>query len=214
MGSKVAIVLGATGLVGSALVNHLSACPEFKKIYALTRRPVNFPMANVKNHIIDFDDLNKDQDAFRGDILFSCLGTTKKKAGSIAAQRKVDVQYQFDAAKLAAANAVQHYLLVSSSGANAKSYHPYLNMKGVLEDKIKQLDFKRISIFQPSLLLGNRPETRFGEHVAGIVLPVVCRLPGFKKFRPISGQQVAKKMVSVSLQPGPRLEFFKTDQIF
>lgn len=214
MANKIAIVLGATGLVGKSLVNQLSTCPQFKKVHAITRRPVNFPMANVENHVIDFENMSASNNAFQGDILFSCLGTTKKQAGSIDAQRRVDVDYQLEAAKLAANNAVKQYVLVSSSGANAKNPNPYLKMKGELEEQVKKLSFERISIFQPSLLLGSRPETRLGEKVGGVVLPALCRLPGLKKFRPISGQQVAKKMIAVSMEAGPSLSYFRLDEIF
>ena len=142
------------------------------------------------------------------------MGTTRKQAGSIAAQRKVDLDYQYRAAQLAAERGVGHYLLVSSSGANPKSANPYLQMKGELEEKVQQLPFERISIFQPSLLLGKRPEVRLGEKLGALLLPVLCTLPGLRRYRPIRGEEVAAKMVRVSRQPGASREWFKLDELF
>ena len=142
------------------------------------------------------------------------MGTTRRQAGSIAGQRKVDVDYQYHAARLAADHGVRHYLLVSASGANANSQNPSLRMKGELEEKVQALPFERISIFQPSLLLGQRAEFRLGEKAGAILLPIICRIPGLRRYRPIRGEEVAAKMVQVSRQPGPPREWLRLDQIF
>ena len=126
--NNVAIIIGATGLVGSALVKKLAGAEHVEKIITLTRRPVNHTSSNVENHVVNFDQLEDDTALFKGDFLFSCMGTTRSKAGSIAAQREVDLEYQFKAAQLAAQNGVPHYLLISSSGANDKSNNPYLKI--------------------------------------------------------------------------------------
>ena len=120
---------------------------------------------------IHYYPLHFSKEPLKGDVLFSCLGTTKKQAGSIAAQRIVDFDYQLQIAQIAVENGVPHYLLVSSSGANAKSRAAYMKMKGELEEQVKALPFQRISIFQPSLLLGDRPESRFGEQLAALFMP-------------------------------------------
>ncbi|MCX7552249.1 NAD-dependent epimerase/dehydratase family protein [Marinicella sp. S1101] len=211
---KKAIVLGATGLVGSKLIEHLAKEPTIEKVVAVTRRPVAYESEKIINAVVDFDGLEKHRDLFNGDVLFSCLGTTLKQAGSIAAQRVVDFDYQYIVAKMAADNQVNHYLLVSSSGANANSKSPYLKMKGELEDAISSLPFKRISILQPSLLIGERESFRLAETVGSWVLPVVCKLPGLKKYRPISGDQVAEKMVTLGLSAGQSREVYRLDEVF
>ena len=211
---KTAIVIGATGLVGNALVEQLADADHIDKIITLTRRPAKHPAVKVFNQVVDFERLDEFASLFSADYLFSCLGTTKKQAGGIESQRKVDLDYQFNAAKLAANNGVNHYLLVSSSGANEKSNNPYLQMKGELEHKVQSLPFQRISIFQPSLLLGQRPEVRFGEKLGSLILPVLCRIPLLRKYRPITGKQVAAKMLSVSRQSGKSPEWFHLDEIF
>jgi len=212
--SHIAIVIGATGLVGSALVNKLANAQHVEKIITLTRRPISYTSSKVENHVVNFDHLENNATLFKGDFLFSCMGTTRRQAGSIAAQREVDLEYQFKAAECAAQNGIPHILLVSSSGANEKSNNPYLKMKGELEQRIKLLPFKRISFFQPSLLMGPRNEFRFGEKLGGLVLPVLSFIPGLKRYRPITGEQVAEKMVRVSQQSGVSLEYFRLDEIF
>jgi len=211
---KIAIVIGATGLVGRSLVDRLADADHIDKVITLTRRPAKHLSSKVFNQIVEFDHLEDYASSFSADFLFSCLGTTLQQAGSIAAQRKVDLEYQFKAAQLAASNGLHHYLLVSSSAANDQSNNPYLKMKGELEQRIKSLPFERISIFQPSLLLGQRPDFRLGEKLGSWALPVLCNIPWLRRFRPISGEQVAAKMVQVSRQPGQALEWFRLDEIF
>ena len=211
---KIAIVIGATGLVGRALVEQLVQAEHISKIVTLTRKVTEHASLKVVNHVVDFDHLQDHAGAFNGDILFSCLGTTIKQAGSVAAQRKVDVEYQFQAAQLAANNGVDHYLLVSSSGANANSGRSYLKMKGDLEQRVQSLPFKRISIFQPSLLLGQRNHFRVGEKVGSWVMNLLCFLPMLRRFRPITGDQVAAKLVQVSQQDGAPLAWFRLEELF
>ncbi|MGS0497244.1 short chain dehydrogenase [Pseudoalteromonas sp. S1727] len=213
--NKTAIVIGATGLVGSQLVKQLVEHVHISQVITLTRRPVPCKNKKVTNHVVDFDHLAQHAPLFKGDVLFSCLGTTKKTAGSITAQRKVDFDYQFQAAELAVNMGVTHYLLVSSSGANAHSSNAYLKMKGELENAVKKLPFKRISIIQPSLLLGQRDgDFRIGEKIGSVLLPVLSMLPGLKKFKPISGEQVAVKMCNVCTQEGVGVEYFTLNELF
>jgi len=211
---KIAIVIGATGLVGRTLVDHLAEADHIGKIITLTRRSAKHPSSKVVNHVVDFEYLDDYAESFNANIFFSCLGTTVKQAGSITAQRKVDLDYQFKAAQLASNNGVEHYLLVSSSAANEQSNSAYLKMKGELEQRIKLLPFKRISIFQPSLLLGQRADFRLGEKVGSWMMNALCLVPWLQRFRPITGEQVAAKMVLVSQQPGQSVELFRLDDIF
>ncbi|REG86597.1 NAD-dependent epimerase/dehydratase family protein [Marinomonas pollencensis] len=195
---KTAVVIGATGLVGRALVDQLVGMASIDRVVTLTRCPAPHSAAKVDNHQVDFDHLEASENLFKADFLFSCLGSTLKQAGSLQAQRKVDLDYQLCAAKLALKQGVCHYLLVSSSGANAKSKSAYLAMKGELESKVKALPFSCISIFRPSLLLGEREEFRLAETLATYCLPILARVPGLKRYRPIRGSEVAQKMAQVS----------------
>lgn len=210
---KIAIVIGATGLVGRALVDHLAEAEHICKIITLTRTSAEHPSTKVFNQVVNFDHLENYTESFNADLLFSCLGTTLKQAGTITAQRKVDLDYQFKAAQIAVNMGVDHYLLVSSSGANEKSNSPYLKMKGVLEQRIKSLPFKRISIFQPSLLIGQRADFRLVEKIGCCLMTALCVIPWLRRFRPITGEQLAAKMALVSQQSGPSIELFQLDDI-
>ena len=211
---KTAVVIGATGLIGAALVERLVAAKHISKVVTLTRRSSPHSSSKVVNHVVDFENLQVDSVFESADLLFSCLGTTLKQAGSVAAQRKVDLDYQYAVAELAANKGVKHYLLVSSSGANAKSRSAYLKMKGELEQKIKSLPFAHISIFQPSLLIGQRTDFRFGESLGSLLMPALCMVPLLRRYRPIHGDQVAEKMVEVSHCSDEKTEYFVLDQIF
>lgn len=211
--SKIALVIGATGLIGRALVKELLVKKDISKVITLTRRPLLLDQLEIndsteseavyekfENHIVDFSNLAQCSKCFKqADMLFSCLGTTKKSAGSIERQRTVDVDYQYEAARLAKSNGVTQYYLVSSSGASASSLSSYLKMKGELEDKVIALGFNRCVIFQPSLLIGDRENKRPGEFFAGKIMPLLSYIPVLKKYRPIKGIEVAKKMAQVSI---------------
>ncbi len=212
--NKTAIVVGATGLVGKALVDQLAAADHIDRVVVLARRALSHPSDKVACHTVEFDKLDQYGDLFRGDILFSCLGTTRKQAGSIEAQRIVDFDYQYQAAQLAAKQGVEHYLLVSSSAANANSNNAYLKMKGELEERVEQLSFQRTSILQPSLLLGERDHVRVGEVVGSWILPALCKLPPLQRYRPIQGHEVAAKMVQLSLSAVGGVERLVLEQVF
>jgi uncharacterized protein YbjT (DUF2867 family) len=209
-----AIVLGATGLVGRSLVAELADAAHIDRVVTLTRRHAPVLSSKVINHVVDFARLAQHASLLAGDYLFSSLGTTRKQAGSIEAQRKVDFEYQLTAAELAASNGVSHYLLVSSTGADAGSGNPYLKMKGELEERVLQLPFPRISIFQPSVLVGERADPRAGEKLGALILGGLRFIPGVRRYRPIRGEQVAAKMVMVSAAPGPARELFQLDDVF
>ena len=211
---KVAIVIGGTGVVGRELVAQLAQAEHIGLVRSLTRRTIEYQDSKIENHVIDFENLEASRELFNGDVFFSCLGTTKKAAGSIQAQRRVDLDYQLACAELAKQQGVQHALLVSSSGANRHSPMAYPKMKGQLEHALKQLKFTRLTILQPSLLLGTREKKRVGEELAAAILPALTKLPGLRKARPIQGAQVAERMVQESLNDTAGSITLTLDEIF
>ena len=211
---KRVVVLGATGLVGKHAVERLSRKDEIEQVVAVTRRSVDYTSRKVINEVVDFERLDAHREVFGGDALFSCLGTTRKQAGSVAAQRRVDYDYQYAVARMASENGVGHYLLVSSGGADSNAGNAYSRMKGELEEAVAEMEFERISIFQPSLIVGDRDQFRFGETLAKWVLPVLTCLPTLRKYRAITGDAVAKKMVGVTVSSGEPKEVYHLDEIF
>ena len=147
-----ALIIGATGATGTELTKQLLEQEEFTEVHAFVRNvpKINHPKLNV--HKVDFNEINTWSEKLKGDVLFLAMGTTLKTAGSKEAQYKVDVTYQFETAKAAANNNVPKLILVSSIGANHKSIFFYPKIKGLLEEKVKKLNFKYIYILRPPVL--------------------------------------------------------------
>lgn len=213
---KTAIVIGATGLIGNLLVNKLLNDNRYRSVKVFSRRSTGINHPKLEEHLVDFDEMDQWKNQISGDELFSAMGTTIRKAKSTSIQYKVDVTYQYEFAKAASENGVKNYFLVSSSGANAKSKLFYLKIKGELDEKVKSLPFEKIRIFRPSLLLGDRPQKRFGEKAAEIILKIIVPvLPFLKNQRPIEGEKVANAMIgSANLDDKERIRIFELDEIF
>lgn len=211
---KTALVIGATGLVGKALVMDLLDDPRYEKVRIFVRRSMNIQHSKLEEHLIDFDHPETWSDLVVGDVLFSVLGTTLKKAGSKQKQYTIDYTYQYSFARAALQQGVPQYILVSSSGANEKSMIFYSRMKGELERDIKKLPFSSIVIFQPSLLIGPREEERAGERAGYKLLKFLNAAGLFKRYRPIQGYQVARAMKLAALNPQPGTRVYTLDEIF
>jgi uncharacterized protein YbjT (DUF2867 family) len=213
---KTAIVIGATGLIGKILVNKFLDDERYKTVQVFARKSSGINHPKLIEHVVDFDKIEKWKSDISGDELFSAMGTTIRKAKSTTVQYKVDVTYQYEFAKAASENGVKNYFLVSSAGANAKSKLFYMRIKGELEEKVKLLNLNKIRIFRPSLLLGERPEKRFGEKAAERILKIVVPIfPFLKNQRPIEGDKVARAMiVSANETDSERIKIFEPLEIF
>ncbi len=195
---KIAIVIGATGLVGSELVARLLADARYGTVRVFVRRSTGIEHEKLDERIVDFDQLDSWAVELQGDEFYSALGTTIKQAGSKENQYRIDYTYQFEAARVTAANGIPTCLLVSAAGANHKSMVFYSRIKGELEEAVKALPFKRVALFQPSLLLGQREVTRTAERCTEIALKAVDWIPGIRKYRGIPAATVAAAMVAVA----------------
>jgi uncharacterized protein YbjT (DUF2867 family) len=195
---KKALILGATGLVGSELLQQLLNDDYFSQVVVLTRRSIGITHPKLKEEIIDFDKPESWQDKVKGDVLFSAFGTTIKTAGSKAAQWKIDYTYQYQMAMAARTNGVPAMVLVSSAGASPNSRIFYSRMKGELDRDIKALGFERFTILKPSILAGNRKEKRAGESVGLVLGKLIGIIPYLIRYRAIPASVVAKAMVNAS----------------
>ncbi|WP_442600040.1 oxidoreductase [Neobacillus sp. D3-1R] len=170
MNKKTALIAGATGLVGNELLHILLNSQKYEKIFALVRRPLKVKHPNLMEVICDFERLEEFEQYFAVDDVFCTLGTTIKKAKTKEAMYRIDVEYPIAIAELAKEKGAKHFLIVSSVNANKNSRIWYSKMKGELEEKLKEIPYETMSIFQPSLLLGNRSEFRLLEKIGiGIV---------------------------------------------
>ena len=213
---KTAIVIGATGLIGNQLVHKLLDDNRYGYVKIFVRRSTGIKNPKLKEHIVNFDLIENWKNELTGDELFSALGTTIKQAGSKEAQYKIDYTYQNKIAEAATEDRISNYILVSSYGADSKSKNFYLRIKGELEDAIGILPFKKIIIFQPSLLLGERKEKRTGETIAAFFsVPLTKIIPALKKYRPIKAETVAQAMInSANEQHDDKLIKYALDEIF
>jgi uncharacterized protein YbjT (DUF2867 family) len=203
-----AIVIGATGLVGSELTRLLSTNERFDRIKVFVRRPPEVKLPKVEEYVINFDHPEQWKGLVNGDVLFSALGTTLKQAGSKGAQFKVDYKYQYNFAKAASENGVPNYILISAAGASTSSRIFYSRIKGNLEKDAKKLLFQYITILKPGLLTGNRKEKRTGEQIGFRLLNVLHHIPGLKLLKPIHAKTVAQAMInSVDYHPKPLNEY-------
>lgn len=192
-----ALVIGATGATGKDLVNQLLNDSDYKEVDVFVRKPLSIENPKLKTHIVDFEKPEEWKDLVKGDVAFSCLGTTLKTAGSKEAQRKVDYEYQYNFAKTAKENNVEDYILVSSYGADPKSKIFYSKMKGDLEKSVKDLHFNKITIFQPGML--ERKDTeRTGEVLGGKIIKFANKLGMFKDQKPLPTEVLAKAMINSS----------------
>ena len=199
MEKKTVLLLGATGLVGGHILKGLLEHPYCGRVVTLTRSAITDAKAFSKldTRIIDFERPDDWRDQVVADQTICALGTTIRKAGSREAFRRVDFEYPLMVARAVLNGGCRHFLLVSAMGADPNSRVFYNRVKGELEAAILTLGFTSVSIFRPSLLLGDRREFRLGEAV-GQVLSGWLAFAVPKRYRPIHARTVAAAMVRVA----------------
>lgn len=210
---KTAIIIGATGLVGSTLVKQILDNPNYSKVTLLLRKTLDIQHPKLQQEIVDFD--KPDATKIIGDDLFCAMGTTLRKAGSKEAQYKIDCTYPYEFGKIAKANGIKQYILVSSIGSYANSNTFYLRTKGDLEQKIKALDFESFISVRPSFILGDRQEFRLGEKIGIVLAKVISPLliGSLKKYRGIEAAQIAKAMQILANNNLKGVHFFESDEL-
>lgn len=192
-----ALLIGGTGATGNDLLKLLLLDEAFTKVDIFVRRQIDLEHKKLQVHLIDFDRPEEWKSLVKGDVLFSCLGTTLKKAGSKEAQWKIDYEYQYQFAKSARENNVPSYILVSADSASPDSIFFYSRMKGRLELAVKELNFPRLVIFRPPILI--RKSTDRTVEVIGIkILKFFNKLGMFKIQTPLPTELLAEAMVNIS----------------
>ncbi len=209
-----AIVLGATGLTGSRLVGMLLGDARFVAVKIFVRRSTGINNSKLEEHIVNFDKPEEWQNRVKGDVLFSAMGTTLKVAGSKDAQYLIDYTYQYQMARIAAANGVKRYVLISAGGADASSSIFYSRMKGELERDVQQLAFEAVHILRPGILSGNRKVVRTGERIGIAVMRVVGAIPGLSALRPIDVGILSAAMINASMSPEKGTHVYGMGDVF
>jgi uncharacterized protein YbjT (DUF2867 family) len=213
--NKIALVAGASGLIGSRVLDELVNSGEYDTIKALVRKGTTISVSGVTVVEVDFDHLDQSREALRADAIFCCLGTTMKKARTREQFHKVDFIYPLALGQVAQENHTSQFHLISSIGANPKSLFYFSRVKGEIERAISGLHIPNINIYRPSLLLGQRPVRRTGEHIGALFAKTLAPIivgPA-KKYRAIEASVVARAMVKVSLKNLKGTQIFESDII-
>lgn len=198
--AKRALIAGATGLVGSYLLNLLLEDERYTKVIAVTRKPLGVSHNRLENIVTDFDRLDDVAVQLNADDVFCCLGTTLAKAGSQQNFRKVDFGYPVRLAQLTLQHGAKKWLLVSALGADASSRIFYNRVKGETEEAICKTGFETVHIFRPSLLLGPRNEPRAAEDAAKWFYKIFNRLIPLR-YKAIHAHTVARAMLHYAHDP-------------
>jgi uncharacterized protein YbjT (DUF2867 family) len=194
-----ATLVGATGLIGSYLLEELLNDLFFDTVRILIRRPVDITHPKLEKKIVDFNDSDSLLVALsNSDVMFCAIGSTMKKVkGDKEAYRKIDFDIPVKLARFCKMTACEKFILVSSAGANSKSRNFYQRLKGETDEAVKSVGLKTVHIMRPSLLLGERKEFRLGENIGKAVMTSLSFLIP-DKYKAIQGKDVAKVMLALA----------------
>lgn len=199
MSTKQVTLFGGTGLIGGFLLDLLLADQTISKVRVVTRKPLVKQHDKMEVFEIDFSKPEEIERSIGGSkVVFSCIGTTQAQVrGDKKAYRKIDYDITHNIALGCKTKQVDHFLFVSSAGANSGSSNFYMGLKGEIDDAVLNLKLNATTIFRPSLLLGKRTKFRPGERLAQIIMPLFSFLMP-TKLKAIRGERVAKAMLDQS----------------
>jgi uncharacterized protein YbjT (DUF2867 family) len=211
---KTALLFGATGLVGSHLLNLLIINNNYSKIKVFVRSSIELNDPKIEIIQTDFNNLKNHREDIKGDDCFFCIGTTKKNSPDKNEYKRVELEVPKQVAQIAKSNLVNSFVFVSSGYADPKSSGDYLKFKGLVEEELKRLNFSKLGIMRPSFLLGNRQEKRVGEKIGIFVFKLLSPLflGPLKKMKPIHSATVAKAMVKIANENLGKI-IFESDEI-
>ena len=197
---KTALLFGASGLVGSHVLNQLISNNNYSKIKLFVRSSIDISDPKIEIIQTDFNNLENHREDIKGDDCFFCIGTTKQNSPDKSEYRRVELEVPKQIAQIAKSNLVSSFVFVSSGYADPKSSGDYLKFKGEVEEELKRLNFPKLGIMRPSFLLGDRKEKRIGEKIGIFVFKLLSPLflGPLKKMKPIHSATVAKAMIAIT----------------
>lgn len=213
--AKKAIIVGASGLTGSCLLDLLLHQPAYDEVLVLVRKDLPLKHNKLTQMVVDFDRLDEYSVRITGDALFCCLGSTKKKTPDLKDYRKVDHDYPLHLAQIALKNGISQFHLVSAIGASTKASNFYSKMKGETEEDIIKTGLPSLHIYRPSFIAGNRKENRpLEKFFIGLMKVMDPILIGkLKKYRSIAAKTIANAMYKQSLKNETGVHIYSSDKI-
>ena len=196
---KQVTLFGATGLIGSYLLEFLLKDSDIHLINVVGRNPFHLQHDKINNIVIDFEDVSSISNSVTGsEAVFVSIGTTMSKVnGDKIKYKSVDFDIIFNIANACKQKNINQFIYVSSLGANANSSNFYLRLKGEIDEAVAKLNLNSTSVFRPSVLLGKRNESRPGEKIMQFIMPLLdFMIPSNSKA--IKAKDVAKSMFNTS----------------
>lgn len=203
--AKTAIILGATGLTGSLVMDILLNDERYDCVKLFSRKSAGKTHPKLTEFIVSVLDLESEKSDFTADEVYCCIGTTKKKTPDQDLYTKIDFGIPVKAAKLCVENGIQTMAVVSAIGADPKSKIFYNRTKGNMEQAVLNSGIEHSYILRPSLISGDRKEKRFGEKIGAIVFKILSPLfiGGLKKYRAVKAESIANRMVQLANSDTP-----------
>lgn len=214
--TKSAIILGATGLTGSYVLDELLKNPEYTKIIVFSRRPLE--IENEKLQVFECDVLNLEEqkDYFKADEVYVCIGTTNNKTPNKKLYRDIDFGIPVTAAQLCRENRIDNIAVMSSLGANSKSSVFYTKTKGEMEESVLEMEIPNTYLLRPAMIMGPRKERRLGETLGKMLTFIINPLlqGSLKKYKGIHAETIAKAMINLCNEKSDLKEIIESDKIW
>jgi len=215
MSDRTALLIGATGLVGGLCLRRLLEGDSYRQVIVLGRKPLAIQHPKLTTRIVDFARRETFENLTQADDVFCCIGTTRAQVASEEAYRKIDFDIPIHVAEFSLQRGATQFLIVSSVGADPRSGVFYSRLKGEIEEALSRMPFNAVHIFRPSMLLGDRDQSRPMESAIVRVAPLFSwMLAGpLRKYKPIHASVVAKAMVQAARSDVLGTQIYEFDRI-
>ena len=211
---KTALIFGSSGLIGNHLLDFILKDNYYQKIKLFVRSNIDIKDSRIEIIYDDFINIDNLKNSIVVDDCFFCIGTTKKDTPNKNEYRRIEYDIPVNIAKIAKLNSINSFYYVSSMGANSNVSNSYLRNKGEVEDELAKLNFNKLAILKPSLLLGNRKKFRLGERIAQLIMTKLTFIfmGKMKKYKPIKAIDVVKAMINI-IKNDYKINFFESDKL-
>jgi uncharacterized protein YbjT (DUF2867 family) len=211
---KTAIILGASGLTGGIVLEKLLADDRYKTIKLFSRKSIGISNPKIIENIGDIIELENFKNDFTADEVYCCIGTTAKKTPNKELYKNIDFGIPVKAAQLSKSNNIETFLVVSALGANSQSSVFYNKTKGEMEEEVLKQQIPNTFILRPSIIAGNRNESRSIEKIGLFIFklfnPLLQRK--LKKYRAINANSIAQAMINLANSNEPT-QIISSDKI-